>query len=430
MSLPPSSDTWDSELDVALTGWLLPASARKAIAPEAAARFLSRLTGRPDHLDLLRASSLFVAHGEELAVFLDELLPALVRVLPARTRVEARTWEGGFHGRLDIRATQQLRQAGHVSRFVTRTRRRDFALPENVLLEAVAAWLLRELDRLLSTLPVTGWLEPLAEHAVSLRRLLHASVLQEIESEPITGHHLRAARAAAHPAYRAAAQWYRRLRVAFDDGDPVATAALLAKGALRPVHRAKRFEVAVLVRLIRALWEQIQGTRDAPLWTMEHNLIRQGRDEVVVFSCADGASISVYYDVSPLPGGRRWEALQHYLGGAGSQRPDIALCRTHPDGTERWAVIEIKCSDNRSYIASGFDEALAYRAEYGARLGGWPEAVLVSSCDIPGDVRTTDPVIAVDWRRWVPPGVALGLTDGLTREHQPVESALPSADVA
>ena len=65
-------------------------------------------------------------------------------------------------------------------------------------------------------------------------------------------------------------------------------------------------------------------------------------------------------------------------------------------------------------MAVGFDEALLYRHEYSDDLAGWPQSVLVTSADIPGAVRRTDPVVAVDWRRWVPPELLLGLVDGLT----------------
>lgn len=356
-------EPWLDELADAFPGWLLPAAARCAITTEAAARFLSRLSGRADHLRLLQAVSLLVARGDALRRFVQVELPALVRVLPARTQVEQRTWEGGFHGRLDIRATLQLHQAGHPTRFVTRARRRDLALPENVLVKTVALQLLEELEALVDGRHREGWLADLAVSAADLRVLIDGTVLREVPRECLGGHHLRAAQDARHETYHSAAWWLGQLRDAFDGRDPARTAKLLAAGALRPLSAPKRFELAVLVRLVASLSRRLLGPAGEGQWTVEHALILAGRDEVVVFQREDGAQVRVFYDVGRLSGGPRLEGLQHYLGTGAAQRPDIALCRRHPD--------------------------------------------------IPGAARPQDPVIAVDWRRWVPAEVLTGLLDGL-----------------
>jgi hypothetical protein len=406
------SEDWSRELDENFLGWILPSACRQSIDPQVAARFLSRLSGRADHLELLRASSLFVAHEEELRQFVEVDLPELVRVLPAQTRVEHRVWEGGFHGRLDIQRTLQLHHAAQPTRFVTRARKRDFGLPENVLVRTVVDRLIEELERVVSAQGSGGWLRSMAERATQLKSTLLGSVLWEVVPEPVRGRHLRAAARARLPAYSLAAWWFHRLQEAFD-ADATRTAALLARGALRPLTREKRFELAVLGRLIYAVSIHLRSSSLPGRWTVNHAVLMKNRDEVVTFCRDDGAVISVWYDFAKLPGSERLEGLRHYLGTGAAQRPDVSICRRHPDGRENWVVIEIKCSSRLAYLASGYDEARQYHAEYRAYLGGWPQSILVTSSDIPGAARPSDPVVVIDWRRWVPPEVVAGLVDGL-----------------
>jgi hypothetical protein len=70
-----------------------------------------------------------------------------------------------------------------------------------------------------------------------------------------------------------------------------------------------------------------------------------------------------------------------------------------PGAAERATVIEAKLSKDAGYLASGYREAIVYRAEYGEALTGWPKAVLVTSAPVAAAPRREDEVIAVGWRR-------------------------------
>lgn len=408
------SGPWEAELAERFPGFLLPSSAQRAITPEVAARFLARVSGRPDALAVLRRVSLFSARLAALRRFALASLPALVRTLPSRSEVQRREWEGGFHGRLDLPATLALHRAGQETRFVTRSRVRCFDLPENLLVRAVAERLLAELDGLGRVYGAGSWLGPGLEAAEGLRHLLASTILREIPRRPVDGVGLRAAGMARHPAYAEAAAWHERLRQAREGMTPEATARLLAEGALWPVEPQTRFELAVLLRLLVGLEAHLER-REPGRWRSERRLILQGADEVAVLRRDDGASLTLWHNRGVLPDGPRLEGLRRYFGKASSQRPDLVLRIQPPGGRARCVVFEVKLAGSVDYARSGYVEAIAYRHEYAASVeGGWPMAVLVTNQPVLAPPRRDDEVIAVSWGDWAPEAVLEGLTEGLS----------------
>src|SRR5580700_11505744 len=144
MNAPP----WRTFLDGQFPGYLLPESSVHALTVEEATKFLAALSGRPNQLEVVRASSTLGAHGGQLERFVRDELVDVVRALPSRTETETKTWIGGFVGRLDVARTSVLHSQGARSSFVTRLPRRRFDLPENVLLRWVAERLLRAVTTL------------------------------------------------------------------------------------------------------------------------------------------------------------------------------------------------------------------------------------------------------------------------------------------
>ena len=407
---------WERSLDAVFPGWLLPHASRRSLRPAHARAFLARLSGRRDHLALLQSVGLLNAERETLQRFVGVELPALVRVLPARTTVEQRTREGGFHGRLDVRATQQLHQAGHTTHFVTRSRRRDVSLPENVLVKRVCGRLLHAVDNVVDTAgDHHRWTAPLVPVRAGLRTLLHQTVLRDIDDvRHLRRDHRTAAGRAPHIAYATAVHLHDQLSAAFDDSSPERTAALLARGALWPLDAETRFELAVLLRLLDRLARHLRvADADSP-WMLEHSLILSGRDEVARFFTADGRSLRVWYNTAPaaLQPGRRHSLVQHYLT-AGRQRPDLTLCRSRPGAPDRWAVVEVKHTTDPGYVRVGLGEALLYDHEYGDQLAGWPRALVVAPIDVVAPPSRADGVVLEGWSRWPSPEVLEGLVDGL-----------------
>jgi hypothetical protein len=141
-------DSWEDELREYFPAYLLPASATEALSRAAASRFLDRLTKRADALTLLLAVSALAPRADDVREFARQLR-LLTPTLPSSTEMERVETDGQLRGRMDVPATLKLRHGGNPGRMVSRTRRRRFDLPENVLLTATAqrlAALLIELD--------------------------------------------------------------------------------------------------------------------------------------------------------------------------------------------------------------------------------------------------------------------------------------------
>lgn len=410
MTTPP----WQELLEECFPGYLLPDTDRSVLSVEAARRFIGRLSDRPDQLELLLETSFAVAHASAIERFVTAQLPALIRVLPSTTLIHRRVWEGGFAGRLDLRGTLAYRFSNRPTTFVTRSRRREFILPENVLVRVVADRLMT-LSRRLVDAGVTkneSWGSAIDEAHTQLNQALNSTILKEVPPEPITGHHLHAARMATHPTYSVAAEWFERIRTDLETEDPARIAEVVSKGALRPLDAPTRFEIAVVIRLLQCLEQRLVPAG----WTFERNLVLARRKDVATFRIGN-RSLQVFYNQAILPPGQRDKAVAHYFGSAGRFRPDITLLSFDGDRQVGAQVVEVKLSDRVTYLGHGLGEALLYLREYRNHLSGWPKSMLVTSAAIEGHPRQADEAVAVDWRRWVPVEVLDGILSGLEAQQ-------------
>jgi len=208
-------------------------------------------------------------------------------------------------------------------------------------------------------------------------------------------------------------RWFDLLRRALDTDDPERLATVLRDGALRPMDKPKRFEVAVLITLLEAINVRLPESAG---WAVERDLIAVGRDSIATFR-RDGAAVTVFYDQAVLPPtinlGPRDRGVAHYFCSSGRLRPDITVRTQRADGFTSYVVFELKLSDHPSYVASGFGEAIVYRHEYAPFLLGWPKAVLVTSYPVDAAPRRDDDVVAVNWAALGESGVVDGLLEGV-----------------
>lgn len=394
-------EAWEAYLASHFIGYLLPASAATQLEPDQAQRFIERLTGKPHGFDLLRGASVLAAHAFEVESFVEVQLPALLRVLPSRNEVVVRRWEGGFHGRLDLRRTLAERLSGSASTFYTSARRRDHSRPENVLLRALVERLVSQVTNLrqAGVLSEVGWGAPYCAHEPELRRILGFSRLRDVARERIEQRHLDAAYASPHPSFKAAAELWQTIDEGLRASDPARVAQIVAQGALSPLAADARFELAVAVRLIDALDRRLGG---AGGWSLEHCLVLPNREEVARLRGPEERCIRVFHNRAVLPSGPADLGARHYLGQQGRMRPDVTVVVEREARRVQAHVFEVKLSSDPAYLLGGLHEAHLYANEYRSELTAWPRAALVSSSRLVGEPRREDPVIAVDWDRWVP----------------------------
>src|SRR4051812_26244343 len=176
-----SAARWETYLRTQFPAYLLPSSATERLSEAAASRFLAALTGKPTAFANLRGVSFLAPRMMDLLAFVGRVR-AQARVLPSTTETTQPHWVGGFQGKLDLRATAMLHQQGRRTEFVTRTPRRDFDLPENVVLRSVCerlVTLLAEL-RIAKMMPEKGWSVRGRECEGALRHTLSTTALRNV----------------------------------------------------------------------------------------------------------------------------------------------------------------------------------------------------------------------------------------------------------
>lgn len=239
---------WEEFLRLHFPGYLLLDARLSELSEEAATRFLEGLGGRPGELAVLRAASLFAARAADLDAFARVQLPALLRALPQRAATERQSFEGRAPGRLDVPATLRSRLEGRSTRFTVHAPRLRADRPENALVKAVARRIVAIatiLDRA-GVAARTGWGASAATWARALTDALASPPLRAVADAPITAHHERCARAAAHPAYASAAALHRAMREGLE-----------AKLSADPSYLAQGLQEAFLYRTEHA--EHLRG---------------------------------------------------------------------------------------------------------------------------------------------------------------------------
>jgi hypothetical protein len=390
--------TWETYLRSQFPAYLLPESAAEKLSVEEATRFLAALTGKPSAFTILRNVSFLAPRLADLLGFVRRI-EVFVRALPSTTETVQRHWIGGFQGKLDLRTTTMLHVQGRRTEFVTRTPRRDFDLPENVVLRGVCDRILTVLTALRNAgmLPDTGWGIGGRECEGVLRHVLATTAFRNVSSRPVDGHDLAAARAGRHPLFHEAARWHDELRSGLDDDDPARVARIVADGALLPLEAPTRFEIAVAMKLVAGVSHVLASGE----WTHERSLVIAGRKDIATLRRGD-ITIRFFYNQAELDEGPTDLGVQHYFSNSSRMRPDVTVTINRKKELLSALVVECKHSPNKDYLISGFHEAMLYRYEYAPVLRGAVKSVVVGSSPVPGDVRAGDEVIAVTWDDWPP----------------------------
>lgn len=410
---------WQEYLSTHAIGFLLPAAELNGVSVEAATVLLERLTKSPRALRLLRLAAVFSSSLHDLASFVDAV-ESLARVLPSRSTIRTRHWQGGFHGRLDVRATQLLHAQAQRTSFVTREPVRSFDFPETLFLRAVLHRLvgsIRELREHEAISEKHSWGQVALSSASRLEHLVESSRLRHVPLLPlkeVTSHRV-AAMNARHPAYRLAAEWHQRMVEGLDSSDPLELARVLAQGALWPASIDTRFEIAVAVRLVDALNQRLAERCSPSTFEFSRSIVMRDRSDIAAFKVGT-RRLSVFYNQAELPSGACDAGTARYVGVAGRMRPDVTI-RVHDGSAEVTAfVVEVKLTPDQSYVAQGFKEAVLYRWEYSDHLRSWPKAVVVTSCPLPSaELRPQDEVVALDWTNWPSTSLVDAFLDPLLR---------------
>lgn len=335
--------------------------------------FLGKLEGGDD--DVRHLAALVDLLSGQYGSFMGSVLPRLLDILAGEARHELTVVGPALIGnpRWDRTLIGRISGSLRPGQYVSRTARRSYELPENLLLR----WLV----------------EDLRETVIALRRRAKGNRLHDVletiavRAEDAGGHHLfrtltrpsrleasmvSAARLRRRPEYTIAADLATR-RMAFDGNSEEtrwhAVLMLLAVGWLEPVDIDDLFELYSLVMVLDVISQEI-GFGDPD----EFGLVMPGRKQVATFEKPIG-TIKVYFNQSPFAAigvrGRYRTIVDRHLGVSGAERrPDIIITLERPGEIQRTLLIEMKKTLDGVYLSDSVYKVFGYLHDFAAC---WPE---------------------------------------------------------
>jgi hypothetical protein len=402
----PHAEPWEAKFDALFPAYLLPTAQRGTLDAASAARLVQRVLGTDVSLARFRAATFVAAQHDALGAFATRLLPDLCRGLRGRTSIERREERGRLVGRLDAPRTLLARMRGSPEAVVSRVRERRFDHAPEMAVRALAQRLLDALRAVsVRARDAPAWAPQADAWIRTIRHSFERTALRRVDEMPFSRVTASMFEGQRHPAYPVAMALWEALRDAIDSDDPCAIARSVCRGALWPLERWQRFELVVALALAQAIEARLVG-EDAR-WIVRHAVVDADRDEIVALEHPDGRRVRVFYNQSPLPTGARSIALARYFGNASNPRPDVTVIGDGPGLAPRAVVVEVKFSENTSYLQHGFDEALVYAQEYAPHLAGAASAVLVTPSRLRALPTHSEPVVAYGWPDWQTPVLVL-----------------------
>jgi hypothetical protein len=284
-------------------------------------------------------------------------------------------------GPVDWAATVARRslEAGNPSRYVVRSARRAFDLPENRTL----AWLLDRLrsatrlalresvapDSVAANAKASTWSERIRQLSAEVAAARRVEWLQGIEPEQPGPRTLRRLQAARSSFYARTVATAARAVLALEDPSDQVLADVLCRRYFEPAPTWLIFEVFVALRLAREFAKASGKPRKSRL------LVGAGRAPFARYAYPDGSEVSLIYQAWPAAPGRSllWETGERHALKPSLSRPDIFIVRSGPNPDA--AVLELKASYATGYLGKGLSQLLGYLADrpevWGRKPAGW-----------------------------------------------------------
>lgn len=333
--------------------------------------------------DLDRVLAVHQCLDPAVLAFGEELRDGLRRPLTSTTRPPQISQS--VRGPVDWGATASRRalEAGNDSLFVVRSAQRIFDVEEN----RAVAWLLDRLEAATAAvLPPSrsaagvtqvsvepaGWWERIELLRQQLQVARKVQWLRRVAPKPPTPQTLKRLRSARQAFYArtvlAAAESVLRLEAP----DEQALTEVLAERYFKPKEAWRLFELAVALRLARALGEVSPRPRKSRL------LVGVGKAPFARYGFEDGGEVALIYQGWPDDGSasKRKEAGGWHGLRSSPSRPDIFIVRSGP--VVDAAVLELKATFSSGYLGEGLQQLLGYLAERPDLWHGWPAGWLVA----------------------------------------------------
>ena len=344
--------------------WRYVARHARAVAP--AERLLADLTGlTPAALDTLRHLHLLLS--DEVAVFVDAALPALLRRLRAVAPPRPLAGRAAVRGRIAWGATSaaRARSGGDRALYVTMAPCQSYSTAETRLLARTLDGLAAACAALrmhLAGEPARGWTETLAALAAAVTRARGDPRLAAVERDDAQAPaDLAACRRSPHTAVRLLAAAYTRYRDLVER--PISTALIdaLRQRALVPLDDDTLYELWALLGAATVF--------DDAGWALDMAALA-GQDAVpFTYRAPDGRAVARLrfgHTPSHWRRGSRYRAVfQHYGLSGAVRRPDL-IVEVRRGAVRRYLLVEVKRTRDPGYIADSIYKVLGYLADFQA----------------------------------------------------------------
>jgi hypothetical protein len=319
-----------------------------------------------DERDLKRV---FAVHGcldDSVLAFGDALQEGLRRPVTSSTRPAEVSQ--AVRGPVDWSATIARRslEAGNATRYVVRSARRVYDVPENQGL----VWLLDRLQaacrRALNEKPnaaaldgaqmPTAWADRIRRLAAQVEQAQATEWLRGIEPALPIGRTMQKLQAARSPFYRELSVVAQRM-ISLGSPDEKDLVEVLSQRYFEPAATWMIFEVCVALRLAREFRRASGRPRSARL------LVGSGRAPFARFLLDDGSEVSLIYQTWPEDSGPSlvMETGRRHGLAVGASKPDLFIVRSgeRPDVL----LLELKASRSPAYLKEGLTKLLGYLAD-------------------------------------------------------------------
>jgi len=282
-------------------------------------------------------------------------------------------------GPVDWSATVARRsmEAGNTTRYVVRSARRAYDIPENRALVWTLEYLRSACRRALKEKPDPSalgggepqtWAGRIRRLAAQVEKARASEWLRGIEPELPVGRTMQKLRAARSSFYRDLADVTHKL-LTLENPDERDLVEVLSKRYFEPAATWVIFEVCVALRLARALEKASGRPRPSRL------LVGSGRSAFARYLLEDGSEVSLIYQAWPKESGPSLltETGKRHGMRVGLSQPDLFVVRTGeaPDVL----LLELKASHSPSYLKAGLTKLISYLGErqdlWRQRPAGW-----------------------------------------------------------
>jgi len=324
--------------------------------------------------DLERVVSVHACLHQGMVEFGEKLGEGIRRPLYASTRPAEQGQ--AVRGQVDWSATVARRSlvGGDPSRFVVRSARRVFDIPENRAL----VWLL---DRIRARIgraasgkseKADAWVGGINKLKAQVKAARQAEWLRGVEPELPTQSTIKRLRAARVAFYRDHLAGALSTMLSLEDPSDRVLVELLCERYFEPAQDWLLFEVCVALRLARGFARSSGRPRKGRLMS------GTGGAPYARYAYADGSEVSLILQTWPAAAGSSAlaEATQRHKLASASSRPDLFIVRTGPEPDV--AVLELKASYRPTYLREGLVRLLGYLAECPSAWTRQPSGWLVA----------------------------------------------------